>query len=230
MASGEEAKREEPDQGFAGLSSSISDVEDAIAEAKRISQSTATVTRASQSTSASQQTDGHEPRPQSQQKASQEAPGGSSAGKWILGIGAVIGVLWLLSSGSENRTPVSDAANKPQVQRPQFASVEQARPSSQPFEDKPPVGANHVLGPPQLRYCLSEEIRLQAAEGVVNTYVEWQVDRFNAMINDYNSRCGQFRYRRGSLERARAEVEQNRRALEADGSSRFSRGLSAGRQ
>ena len=32
--------------------------------------------------------------------------------------------------------------------------------------------------------------------------------QFNAGINDYNSRCGSFRYRTGDLERARRDVEQ----------------------
>ena len=97
----------------------------------------------------------------------------------------------------------------------------------QSIEDKPPIGTNHVLGVAQIRYCLSENIRLEAAKGALNNYMETDVDRFNAMVADYNSRCSEFRYRRGTLESAQSEVERNRRALEAEGRSRFARSPNA---
>src|SRR3546814_16602388 len=52
--------------------------------------------------------------------------------------------------------------------------------------------------------------------------------RFNAMVADYNSRCGRFRYRSGALERARRDVEPYRGQLQAEGRSRFARGPSTG--
>jgi hypothetical protein len=73
----------------------------------------------------------------------------------------------------------------------------------------------------QIQYCLAEDIRLGAAKSVVNAYVDAEVDHFNEMVNDYNVRCGEYRYREGTLESARYEVERHRSALEAEGRSRM---------
>ena len=78
-----------------------------------------------------------------------------------------------------------------------------------------------MLGASQIRYCLAEDIRLTAAKQVVSEYNSNDVDRFNAMVADYNSRCSNFRYRRGALESARSEVEKFRADLLAQGSGRF---------
>ena len=67
------------------------------------------------------------------------------------------------------------------------------------------------------------DIRLNAGKSVVNQYLDIEVDRYNALASDYNSRCGQFRYRRGTLEPIRAEVETRRASLEAEGVARFRR-------
>ncbi|WP_223855118.1 hypothetical protein, partial [Ralstonia solanacearum] len=67
---------------------------------------------------------------------------------------------------------------------------------------------------------------MTAAKQVVSEYNSNDVDRFNAMVADYNSRCSNFRYRRGALESARSEVERFRAQIETDGRGRFSRGAS----
>lgn len=92
-----------------------------------------------------------------------------------------------------------------------------------PIEVMPPVGTYHVLDTVQIRYCLSESIRIEAARTAVNNHIESDVDQFNAMTADYNSRCGQFRYRRGSIESAKSDIEPYRSVLEAEGRRRFAR-------
>lgn len=153
---------------------------------------------------------------------------GSGAGKWLLGIGAVVGVLWLAAqSGDKTSAPApaytpsepprSAATPSPNWQPP----VSPPQPPSRPVEDRPPVGTGLVLSNNQIRYCLAEDIRITAAESVISGYSEADVDRFNGMVEDYNSRCSSFKYRRGSLESVRAEVESVRADLEAEGRSRF---------
>ena len=85
------------------------------------------------------------------------------------------------------------------------------------------VGVDQVLYGPQIRYCVHEKIRLDAAERVVDSYDGDSVDRFNAMVNDYNSRCGSFRYRAGTLEPIEREKQnQYVASFEAQGRSRVS--------
>ena len=98
---------------------------------------------------------------------------------------------------------------------------EQPQEQARPIEDKPPVDSNLVLSFAQIRYCLAEDIRLSGAKAAVNNYIDADVDRFNAMVADYNSRCGSFRYRRGVLESARTDIEPYRSQLQREGRSRF---------
>jgi len=145
-------------------------------------------------------------------------------GKWLLGLGAGIGVLWLLASMNDSPVP------RPSQQMPNQSAPTITPPfdqldsrSSRLAEEIPSAGTNLVLGPTQIRYCLAEDIRIDAARSALNEYLQFDVDRFNAMVSDYNSRCGNFRYRKGSLESARAEIERRRPTLEAEGRSRFAR-------
>jgi hypothetical protein len=41
---------------------------------------------------------------------------------------------------------------------------------------------------------LAEDIRMNGAKSAVNNYIDADVDRFNAMVADYNSRCSSFQY------------------------------------
>ena len=87
-------------------------------------------------------------------------------------------------------------------------------------EERPPKGSSLVLSPAQIRYCLSESVRLSSWEQMVNQYSQSSVDAYNNAVNDYNARCSRFRYRSGTLEGIRAEVEGNRYLLEAEGQLR----------
>jgi hypothetical protein len=146
------------------------------------------------------------------QSPNQKPAGISTTAKWLLSIGLLLGIPFVAAVMN----------NQPQSSRPPQVSVNATAPASA-TEQVPPIGTKLSLGPAEIRYCLSEDIRLEAARLVVNAYSESRISRFNAMVNDYNSRCGSFRYRSGTLESAKADVERNRSALEAQGRSRFSR-------
>lgn len=215
-------------RGFAGLSSMVSDVEAAVETANQTNaghtaEGPTLHTQAAESPQA-KAASGRANTPPSQRTS------GSSAGKWVLGIAAVLGVFWLVSMNSgTNHTPATSATSNVSPSAPTTTAStsrgwsQQAAPSppATPTEERPPIGTNNALSAAQIRYCLSEDIRLSAGKAVVNQYLDTEVDRYNALVSDYNSRCGQFRYRRGALESARAEVEARRATLEAEGVARF---------
>ena len=132
-----------------------------------------------------------------------------------------------LSSPSSTLSPATVApthSSPAQIQTPSnLTPPVQPQEQPRPNEEKPPVGSNLVFSTAQIRYCLAEDIRMESAKSVVNNYVDSDVDRFNAMVADYNSRCGSFRYRSGALESARREIEQYRSQLQSEGRSRFAR-------
>lgn len=229
MAADEEEQTKGGGKGFAGLSSLVSEVDTTLPPVAK-KERTGTSSDASSTVSPSPQAAQPQPQPQpqpSQRQTYQEPPqpsSGSSGGKWVLGIAAVIGVLWLI--GQSNKTATSSApAYSPPAQSTATSYSPPAQPQapSRPTESKPPVGQDLVFSSEQIRYCLAEDIRMDGAKPAVNNYSDSDVDRFNAMVADYNSRCGSFRYRSGALESARRDVEAYRSQLQSEGRSRFDR-------
>lgn len=90
----------------------------------------------------------------------------------------------------------------------------------------PPVGQSNVLLVAQIRWCFRENIRLDVRKALVDN--NFEVAAFNRNIEDYNQRCGRYRYRKGTLERARREVEKLRYQIESDARLEFGRPLSQG--
>lgn len=108
------------------------------------------------------------------------------------------------------------------------SAVEVPQELSRLVEAKPPVGSGLVLSDVQIRYCLAEDIRMDSAKSILNSYNADDIGRFNRMVADYNSRCSSFRYRSGALESVRRDLEQYRSRLQSEGKQRFSASQSTG--
>lgn len=215
--------------GFAGLSSLVSDVEidtDVAKSAPATPVSAKQEAPGEDQKSATSAQQSSQPQSKAQPYQAPTQPSDNSGWKWVLGIGAVIAVIWMAAgSGNKNQTSpsYSSSHSTPSYSPPVATPAAPSRLS----EELPPAGTNNVLSSAQLRYCLAEDIRLESAKATVNNYIDSHVDRFNGMVSDYNSRCGQFRYRKGALESARSEVERYRADLQAEGRGRFSTGTPA---
>ncbi len=83
------------------------------------------------------------------------------------------------------------------------------------------MGTGLMLSPNQIRYCVAEDIRIDGARSALNQERSYEVNRLNGMITDYNNKCANFRYRSGTLQRVRSEVEASRNILWAAGVARF---------
>jgi hypothetical protein len=71
-----------------------------------------------------------------------------------------------------------------------------------------------VLSVPEIRWCIREGIRIEAMRDVIDNNAG--IDEFNRIVNDYNSRCGSYRYRQGSQSRAERDVEAYRSQIVAE--------------
>ena len=74
------------------------------------------------------------------------------------------------------------------------------------YESQPMPGIDNVLEDSELRYCISQKIRIQGWEPNVNTSSQTSVDAFNWAISDFNSRCASYRYKTQVMDRVRSEV------------------------
>jgi hypothetical protein len=211
--SGSENQSETP-KGFAGLGSLVSKIDAGQAGVEKLPAKSKEPVAASGG-AGSERAPQSQPHPLQQTsepvRTTEAAPNSSAVKKWLLAAVCLGGVVWWLG---ENPGPSGTQT------RPSVSSTTAAIPT-RPAEVRPPIGDNNVLSMSQLHYCLAEDIRLDGARSSLNNYSGADVDRFNLMISDYNSRCGSFRYRTGDLERARRAVEAFRSPILAEGRSRF---------
>ncbi len=73
---------------------------------------------------------------------------------------------------------------------------------------QPPVGDDNPLSIAQIRWCLREDIRIEALRPMATTNP--QIDQFNLVVDNYNRRCGSYRYHEDTLTRAQQELETMR--------------------
>lgn len=74
---------------------------------------------------------------------------------------------------------------------------------------QPPVGTDLELDGSQVRYCTFEKARLTALEDMISNTNSTAIDGFNARVDDYNSRCGSFRYHVADLDAAKVIAGQD---------------------
>lgn len=202
--------------GFAGLETLVSDVAGDLADAERLARSQGSTAKSASSP------------PTRPPVVRARLAGIPLGGKWALGIGIAILALWLVDPARVNTPttrPNQAPAPSPPSERfsgepprvdppPNPAPAPRPPASAAQFLVKPPIGQGLILDIGQIRYCLAEEIRLEIIDPLVDTKVKDEVERFNARADDYNRRCSQYRYKRGTLEQARAEVESQRSTIE----------------
>lgn len=228
MAVEEDKNKNNERKGFAGLSSLVSDVGTSPPPAAK-KEPTSTSGASSSPPPPTSQTAQPQPRQEETYQDTPQPSSGSSVGKWALGIAAVIGVLWLVGQSDKSPTSPAPAYSPPaQSATPSYSPPAKPQAPSRPQESMPPVGQDLVFSTAQIRYCLAEDIRMEGTKSVLDNYIDSDVDSFNAMVADYNSRCGNFRYRSGALESAGRDIEPYRSQLQAEGRSRFARSPSTG--
>ena len=141
---------------------------------------------------------------------------------WVVGLG-ILGVIvvFFIWAGNQSSSNAPYSPSSATGYSSAASESTQADPAPEPAMRMPPVGNGLVLTSEQIRYCVYEGRRIKGAEKVVNSYNEWSVDTFNAMVDDYNSRCSNYQYRQGALTPIEREADQIRTQLEQEGRERL---------
>lgn len=106
--------------------------------------------------------------------------------------------------------PPSTSATRPST--PSASPAPSPSELSQPM--KPPnAGANQILSQGEIKYCLAERVRLEAMNGVLDDTRSAHITNFNVRVDDFNSRCANYRYREADMTRARSEIDGMRAML-----------------
>ena len=115
---------------------------------------------------------------------------------------------------SNKKYPTSSPSVSKSYSEPQSSSTPTTQKSGTAIYKEPIVGTNNVLSVSEIRWCLREDIRIGAMRNVVDTNAG--IGEFNRIVNDYNSRCGNYRYRQGAQSQAEREVKPYRSQIASE--------------
>jgi hypothetical protein len=131
----------------------------------------------------------------------------------------------IVGPGTGTFTPLNFP--QPNLAQPVFTTPTYATPplTTPPFETrtitvpgsisevKPPPGTDLWLSSSQILYCLAQQVRLDVMEPMIDTTSAAQLGGFNGLVDDYNLRCLNYRYRNTDMEAAQMRVAVLRPAL-----------------
>jgi peptidoglycan hydrolase-like protein with peptidoglycan-binding domain len=116
-----------------------------------------------------------------------------------------------------------DTAPRPRVPSTQHADLPRPartaertdlpRPARIHLEEMPPVGTERTFSEANIRYCTFQKVRLEFIQPRAST--RFEIDEFNRLVDDFNSRCGSYRYRPSDRSTVESELIQKRLDLES---------------
>lgn len=149
----------------------------------------------------------HEQQPNEAQTRPDNIPQAKTSNRWKYLVAAAVVLLVLASYGgvfSSTRPPAASSKS------PDW-TIKNSSEEEQSFVlEKPPIGTHASLNISQICWCQKEKIRLETINSLVNNYDSNSVRQFNLIVDDYNARCGSYRYRKGDLEIAKRKIEEKR--------------------
>jgi hypothetical protein len=89
-------------------------------------------------------------------------------------------------------------------------------------EARPPEhDGSRSLSRAELRWCMFNDIRIEAARPDMRAAKQGQVQAFNAAVAEWNQGCRRYRYARSDRDAVQRQLAERRAALEAEGRARF---------
>ena len=119
---------------------------------------------------------------------------------------------FLIEAASDQRS--SRSTYQPPAPRVATPAPVTATAPAAAVETRPPVGQGLTLNRSQIRYCVFEGQRLETIRTLANT--NYQIDQFNGLIDDFNTRCSNYRYRSGDLRSIQREAIEKATEMRAD--------------
>lgn len=162
-----------------------------------------------------------QPRPASPAKKAFWTKGRAWAAVAVVGFG-----LWGVINASQQQPRYTPSYNLPSgttAQPPayQAAPVPQSSAAASVVEAKPTIGTNLALSRSELRYCFAEKVRLGLMLDMIDNRISAHVRNVNALVDDYNARCGSYRYRESDRTAAQASVDRDTANLTSQARARI---------
>ncbi len=164
----------------------------------------------------------------------------SSDGNSFLGIALLFGIFFLVliaigmqsntKSTSASSTVSSTTATETYKKTDSSTKVDKARESkyippkkvdTYSCTESQPSSFSRVLDSNELCYCLSEKIRIDAAEKVYDRYSQSSINKFNKMVDNYNSKCNNKQYYQKAWDKVNTYVQSKKYDLKEEGKALF---------
>lgn len=84
-----------------------------------------------------------------------------------------------------------------------------------------PGGGERTLSRAELRWCMFNDIRIEAARPDMRGAKQGQIQAFNDAVREWNDSCRRYRYSRSDRDSVQGQVTARRATLEAEGKARF---------
>ncbi|WP_291332397.1 peptidoglycan-binding domain-containing protein [Desulfovibrio sp.] len=209
-------------KGFSALSGLASELHglDAIIIPESRNSTPPLATTASQNQAETASTAGAKPGNASQSIAVSSSTGNEwTGGKWVVIAIAIVLLICLLNSKSNKSPSYSPQTPSPSYSSPQPSPAPPGKPQNAPSTaaleyTKPSSGTNNVLSVTEIRWCIKHSIRIEAMRSGISS--NDGIEKFNSIVQDYNSRCGSYQYRKESRSQAEREVEVYRAQIVAE--------------
>lgn len=94
---------------------------------------------------------------------------------------------------------------------------------SEDFTETPPPAhdGSRTLGRAELRWCMFNDIRIEAARPDMRGAKQGQVQAFNMAVSEWNKSCRRYRYSRSDRDAVQGQINARRAQLEAEGHAQF---------
>ena len=146
--------------------------------------------------------------------------GSSSWIWWLIAVG-VIGWIIIQSNSTSSSSNKTSYSSSQQNYSSSAKSNNYSKSTTDDYYESKPDAYLTTLNKNQLLYCEAEKIRLDAAQNKIDLYSTYEVDKFNALTNDYNSRCANKQYYKNDMYYVDINIEKKRYQLQQDGLARF---------
>jgi hypothetical protein len=141
--------------------------------------------------------------------------------RWLIAIGVLIFII-IISNNNSSSSDKSSASNTKNYSSNTQTSA-YSKPSTDDYYESKPDSYLTTLNKNQLLYCEAEKIRLDFVQNKIDLYSTLEVDKYNNLSNDYNSRCANKQYYKNDMNYVDRNIEKKRYQLQQDGLARFSK-------
>lgn len=89
-------------------------------------------------------------------------------------------------------------------------------------ETRPPEhDGSRTLSRAELRWCMFNDIRIEAARPDMRGAKQGQLQAFNAAVTEWNQSCRRYRYSRSDRDAVQGQINARRAQLETEGKAQF---------